>query len=105
MICPADGAVLVMADKSGVEIDYCPTCRGVWLDRGELDKIVARAQAEAGPPMQLAEPPVSRAGQDRLDDGQGNRRDDRPRYRDDDDDDRHRPHKRRESFLSDLFDF
>ena len=69
MICPADGAVLVMADRNGVEIDYCPTCRGVWLDRGELDKIIARAQADAGPPVALTEPPVSRAGQDRRDDG------------------------------------
>jgi uncharacterized protein len=105
MICPADGAVLVMADKSGVEIDYCPTCRGVWLDRGELDKIVARAQAEAGPPVPLAEPLRDRPVPDRRDGGHNDRRDDRPRYRDDDDDDRHRPRKRRESFLSDLFDF
>ena len=105
MICPADGAVLVMADRNGVEIDYCPTCRGVWLDRGELDKIISRAQAEAGPPVALAEPPVSRAGQDRRDDGQGNRRDERPRYRDDDDDGDRRPRRKRDSFLSDLFDF
>lgn len=42
-ICPA--STLVMADRSGIEIDYCPTCRGVWLDRGELDKIVERSAA------------------------------------------------------------
>ena len=43
MKCPVDGATLVIAERSGVEIDYCPQCRGVWLDRGELDKIVARS--------------------------------------------------------------
>jgi Zn-finger nucleic acid-binding protein len=43
MQCPIDGTALVIADRSGVEIDYCPTCRGVWLDRGELDKIIERS--------------------------------------------------------------
>lgn len=47
MLCPACKDVnLVMADRSGVEIDHCPTCRGVWLDRGELDKILERSAAE-----------------------------------------------------------
>ena len=46
MKCPNDGAVLTMSERSGVEIDYCPECRGVWLDRGELDKILDRATAE-----------------------------------------------------------
>ena len=46
MQCPTDGATLLMTDRQGVEIDYCPTCRGVWLDRGELDKIVERAGRE-----------------------------------------------------------
>lgn len=40
MNCPVDNNVLVMSNREGVEIDYCPTCRGVWLDRGELDKII-----------------------------------------------------------------
>ena len=48
MKCPTDGSVLVMSERSGVEIDYCPTCRGVWLDRGELDKILERAARESG---------------------------------------------------------
>jgi Zn-finger nucleic acid-binding protein len=48
MQCPTDGAVLVMSERSGIEIDYCPTCRGVWLDRGELDKIIERAAREFG---------------------------------------------------------
>ena len=42
MQCPVDGTQLVMTERSGVEIDYCPQCRGVWLDRGELDKIIDR---------------------------------------------------------------
>ncbi|MGI3183615.1 zf-TFIIB domain-containing protein [Nioella aestuarii] len=43
MQCPIDGTQLVITERSGVEIDYCPTCRGVWLDRGELDKIIERS--------------------------------------------------------------
>jgi Zn-finger nucleic acid-binding protein len=43
MKCPTDETALVMSERSGIEIDYCPTCRGVWLDRGELDKIVERS--------------------------------------------------------------
>jgi Zn-finger nucleic acid-binding protein len=53
MKCPNDGAVLTMSERAGVEIDYCPECRGVWLDRGELDKILDRAAAE----MSAAPPP------------------------------------------------
>lgn len=47
MLCPVDQAELVMSDRSGVEIDYCPTCRGVWLDRGELDKIIDRSMTQS----------------------------------------------------------
>ena len=62
MKCPVDGAQLVMTERSGVEIDYCPECRGVWLDRGELDKIIERADqaapaAPAPPPQPQYEPP------------------------------------------------
>lgn len=46
MKCPVDNATLVMTERAGVEIDYCPECRGIWLDRGELDKIVERAASE-----------------------------------------------------------
>ena len=52
MQCPIDGTQLVMTDRSGVEIDYCPQCRGVWLDRGELDKIIERSVAPPPPPPQ-----------------------------------------------------
>jgi len=53
MKCPVCTSVnLVMSDRQGVEIDYCPECRGVWLDRGELDKIIERSSARetAGTP-------------------------------------------------------
>jgi Zn-finger nucleic acid-binding protein len=49
MNCPTDGATLVMSDRAGVEIDYCPQCRGVWLDRGELDKILERSVTPSAP--------------------------------------------------------
>ena len=48
MVCPVDGATLTMSERQGIEIDYCPTCRGVWLDRGELDKIIERSGAAEG---------------------------------------------------------
>ena len=53
MQCPNDQATLVMSERSGIEIDYCPECRGVWLDRGELDKIIERA---SGGPAQTPPP-------------------------------------------------
>jgi len=50
MKCPVCTTVnLVMSDRQGVEIDYCPECRGVWLDRGELDKIIERSAAQELP--------------------------------------------------------
>jgi uncharacterized protein len=112
MRCPVDGETLVMTDRSGIEIDYCPKCRGVWLDRGELDKIVERspaavparataAQADPARPAEVA--PVYQREPERAHSVAPRRRDD-----DDDDDDRYRhggKPRRRESFLSDLFDF
>ena len=56
MLCPTDGATLVMSERSGIEIDYCPTCRGVWLDRGELDKIIERSMSQ--PSQQYSAPPA-----------------------------------------------
>jgi uncharacterized protein len=47
MRCPVDGETLVMSERAGIEIDYCPHCRGVWLDRGELDKIVERSTRDS----------------------------------------------------------
>lgn len=97
MHCPIDGETLVMADRSGVEIDYCPKCRGVWLDRGELDKIIERSAGAE--PAKTAPPRAAPAHAPGASRGV---------YREDsrDDDDAYRPKKkRRESFLSDLFDF
>ena len=87
MACPVDGTNLVMSERSGIEIDYCPTCRGVWLDRGELDKIIERnsAQAPAAPPPQQR-PQVAQP-QEHYGHGYG-----------------HKPYKRRKSFLEELFD-
>lgn len=48
MNCPHCNVTLVMSEKSGIEIDYCPQCRGVWLDRGELDKIIERSTQYGG---------------------------------------------------------
>jgi Zn-finger nucleic acid-binding protein len=52
MHCPVDGTILVLSSRRDVEIDYCPQCRGVWLDRGELDKVVARDEREHAPTRQ-----------------------------------------------------
>ncbi|UNK58531.1 zf-TFIIB domain-containing protein [Pseudoxanthomonas daejeonensis] len=90
MHCPACKTVtLAMTERQGIEIDYCPECRGVWLDRGELDRLLARAETDAPPP-----PPRP-----------AYRNDDRPRH------DRHdayaHGHKPRKpkSLLGELFDF
>lgn len=113
MRCPVDGETLVMADRGGVEIDYCPKCRGVWLDRGELDKIIERSlgAAPAAPAAPVAAPaaparPVTPVYQPEP--RASHPRDDDRRHRDHDDDDDYRrgyKKKRKESFLSDLFDF
>lgn len=49
LLCPSCKVSLVMSERQGVEIDYCPECRGVWLDRGELDKIIERSGPSADP--------------------------------------------------------
>ncbi len=98
MNCPVDGNELRMTERHGVEIDYCPTCRGVWLDRGELDKILERS---ASPSPE----------NERHRDGDERDRDTRQEeYRDerefDDQRDRHgRRPKRRRSLLEELLDF
>ena len=103
MQCPVCDVTLVISSREGIEIDHCPQCRGVWLDRGELDKIIERAApavaGSAGGGRGRPEPAWDDRDRDR----------DRDRYRDDDDDryrggDRHRK-KRRGGFLEDLFDF
>jgi uncharacterized protein len=49
MDCPVDGTQLMMSERQGIEIDYCPKCRGVWLDRGELDKVIERSEGASDP--------------------------------------------------------
>lgn len=120
MKCPVDGTQLVMTERSGVEIDYCPQCRGVWLDRGELDKILERAvpavtlQEPAREASRREEPREPRRDDYREPRREEHRGDYRPRSRDDDDDDyRKRSHgdddhykkKKRRSLLDDIFDF
>ena len=89
-LCPVDQTPLVMSERQGVEIDYCPSCRGVWLDRGELDKIIEKNSAAAAPPA-AAQPRDQRPWQDQQ------RHSGHHGYG-------HRPHKRRKSFLEELFD-
>ncbi|KTE15061.1 zf-TFIIB domain-containing protein [Sphingopyxis sp. H115] len=81
-----------MSERQGIEIDYCPQCRGVWLDRGELDKIIERSEAASAPPPRASAPPPPQ-----------------PQYRERgyDDDRRYgKPYKKnyKKSFLSELFD-
>lgn len=100
MRCPVDNETLVMADRGGVEIDYCPKCRGVWLDRGELDKLIERA----APPVALSEPVRAEAPREYRGEPQREYRDDRG-YREDDRYGHGKPYKKRKGFLSEIFDF
>ena len=89
MLCPVCHVGLSMTDRQGVEIDFCPQCRGVWLDRGELDKIIERsASVAAAPPPPQAQPQQAHYRPDRD-------------YRDDG---RYYQKKRKKSFLEELFD-
>lgn len=88
MKCPIDSTQLVMSERQGVEIDYCPQCRGVWLDRGEIDKIIDRSQS----PTTTSAPNPQLASEVQSNQFPPN--------------DYHQPRrKKKESFLSDLFDF
>ncbi len=91
-----------MSDRSGIEIDYCPQCRGVWLDRGELDKIIERSVT--APQPQTYAPPTPQYGE--RDQRYGAPEYEQPRFDDRRYGDRDgRGHRRkRESWLSDLFD-
>jgi uncharacterized protein len=120
VVCPRDGASLVEVNKSGVQIDVCPECKGVWLDRGELEKILQITRdlerEFADPPRVQTPQPIAAQPAARFE-GQG---DARPEYRDargndsrgyrrddDDDDDYERDgygKRKRKSGLSKLFD-
>lgn len=88
MKCPIDGTQLQMTDRQGVEIDYCPECRGVWLDRGELDKIIDKSETASKTSVQ----PGNSYNQETPKHDYGHP-------------DKHYKHKRKESFIGDLFDF
>jgi len=97
MRCPIDETTLVMSERNGIEIDYCPQCRGVWLDRGELDKIIDRAGATPASltqspqyPQQTPQQPTPQgwAEQTRGQSGYGQQP----------------PKKKRENWLSELFE-
>ena len=99
MLCPLDKTILVMSERQGIEIDYCPSCRGVWLDRGELDKILERGAAESESARQPTVPMSGGRedfssprdyGQRDYDDGRGNRHGGQ--------------RKPKKSFLSELFE-
>ena len=91
MKCPScPDTTLVMADRQGVEIDYCPACRGIWLARGELDKLLDRA-ASASPPAAVASPALNSRQQPDFEDSD---------FREG----RRYPQNRKKSWLSDIFD-
>lgn len=88
MRCPRCDVDLAMSERQGVEIDYCPKCRGVWLDRGELDKILDRS--EQAQPAAYSPPQPPRPA---------------PFPGDDDRWVHKHQHRRKKSFLQDIFDF
>ena len=102
MKCPIDNAELVMSERQGIEIDYCPQCRGVWLDRGELDKIIERAS----PPQQQQQPlmPTPHQPYD-APHGQQQRYGQEQRHGQGHENSGYRPKKKREGFLVEIFDF
>jgi uncharacterized protein len=94
MNCPSCESIkLVISERRGIEIDYCPQCRGVWLDRGELDKIIDRS-SEASPDQEADRD--ARGYPSRPDPTYGHHGSHRGGYY---------KKKKREGFLSDLFDF
>ena len=96
MNCPVCAVPLTMSSRQNVEIDYCPQCRGVWLDRGELDKIIERSAAELAPaaPPQAQQPPPQQPRSYNHAPPQQHRDHYSDRYK----------YKRKKSFLEELFD-
>ncbi|WP_309628431.1 zf-TFIIB domain-containing protein [Brevundimonas sp.] len=105
LMCPNDNAQMQTLDRNGVQFDMCPTCRGVWLDRGELEKLMEGAvgsatpaqPAYAPPPQQSAPPQSAPWGQA----PQQPQYREQPRYRDDDD---YRYKKKKRDSIFDIFD-
>lgn len=96
MKCPIDDNELMMTDRQGIEIDYCPKCRGIWFDRGELDKIVERSAAPLGDARSAVNPETPRYQEPQK------RHSSNDNYYDDR---QYGKKRKREGFLGDLFDF
>jgi uncharacterized protein len=112
MKCPTCPEIdLLISERQGIEIDYCPKCRGVWLDRGELDKFIQQSerQAPSSPRDESRElPRTERPSRDYTPSRESRSDSDYDRDRDDDDRYGHRypkHEKKKESFFSRLFDF
>ena len=107
MNCPIDGTPLQMADRQGIEVDYCPACRGVWLDRGELDKIIERSATQVPAAGAAGGYPAQNEPYQRYEDQE--RREGYERQGGYDQSGHHGQEsgrkKKRGSFLGDLFDF
>lgn len=112
MKCPNCSEVdLLMSERQGIEIDYCPKCRGVWLDKGELDKFIQQSERQA-PTINSVErrdaTATERASRDYSSSHEGRSGSQHSAHRrDDDHDDQQYPQrgKKKESFFSNLFDF
>jgi len=94
MNCPVCNVALLISERQGVEIDYCPKCRGIWLDRGELDKIIERSE------QQTSASPAAAFTENRYDYERNYKHHDDHHYNKHD----HHGHHKRRSFLHDLFD-
>ncbi|MES2860476.1 MAG: zf-TFIIB domain-containing protein [Pseudomonadota bacterium] len=102
LMCPNDNAQMQTLDRNGVQFDMCPTCRGVWLDRGELEKLMEGAAPAAPPPQQAYAPPPQQPQQNQPwgQAPQQPRYQEQPRYRDDD----YRYKKKKRDSIFDIFD-
>jgi uncharacterized protein len=101
LMCPNDNAAMQTLERGGVQFDMCPTCRGVWLDRGELEKLMESAAQNGRASAAQPAPPPQAAPQQPWG-GQPGYRERDDRYRGRDDDDRYREKKRDSIF--DIFD-
>lgn len=88
MKCPSCNETLLMTEKKGIEVDYCPNCRGIWLDKGELEKMIERS-AEHYSNRENYESDYKKYGYSEYNDGHN----------------KGYPHKKKKSFLSDFLDF
>ncbi len=95
MQCPNDKTVLLITERQGIEIDYCPSCRGVWLDKGELDKLITSQEK-----IEVQRSPVDVRPKYHESHHQQDKRSNYSR-----DDDHSYKKRRRESFLGEIFDF